>query len=152
MNINTNIYSLIEEIKSDLINFFDANKFEIDIKAQELLRDLNDKNNDDSHKQKNKILEYNEKLIKIVEEIFEENMEKINQESTKALIESLSIVNERDKIKYMIINKCCYFIRSDYLNGNKILDNPIGLIIVTDWFIDENQINYLKFLFQSYFI
>lgn len=143
--MNKNNSNLISEIKSDIISYFDANKFEIDIKAQELLRDSIINNGSD--KQKNKIMEYNKKLIKIVEDIFEENMKKMNEESTKDLIESFNSGNDKNMIKSMILNKCCYFIRSDYLMDKIIPDNIIGLIIITDWFLDENQINFLKYLF-----
>jgi hypothetical protein len=88
---------------------------------------------------KEHIVKLNMDYINKIDEIFNQNIYSINNyfENKQNIIELF----DKEKMKMKLINKYCYFINNDLLK-KKI--NPIGLLIITDWYLDENQINYLK--------
>ena len=134
---------LQSEIKVDLINYFDGLKFDIDIKAQEIL--CNDSLAD---YYKEHIVKLNMDYIDKIDEIFNQNIYFINDffENKQSIITDCPELFDKEKLKMKLINKYCYFINNDLLK-KKI--NPIGLLIITDWYLDENQINYLKIKYQE---
>jgi Leucine-rich repeat (LRR) protein len=131
------------DIKSDLINYFDGLKFDIDIKAQEILC-----NESLADYFKEHILKLNMDLMDKIDEIFNNNMNLVNNyfESHKPSASENQESLDKEKMKMKIINSYCYFINNDLLK-KKI--NPLGLLIITDWYLDDNQINYLKVKYQE---
>jgi hypothetical protein len=129
-------------IKLDFIKYFDDLKFEIDIKAQEMLCDQSlDENS------KEEILKINLNLLERVDEIFNNNLNLINNffEDCQQLINQDKHILDKDKeeIKMMVLNSYCYFINADLLKKKW---NQLGLLIISDWYLDENQLNYLRYV------
>jgi hypothetical protein len=131
----------IGEVKRDFINYFDNVKFEVDIKAQELLAQLSD-----GSIERAKVLKVNLKMIELIEKLFEANMARLNDLAVLATIRPNENSDQYDKeaIKTDLAAGSCVFIRSEELDKSIKIDNRIGLIILTDWYLDENQLNYIK--------
>jgi hypothetical protein len=125
----------IGEVKRDFIEYFDKVKSEVDIKAQQLMKDG-----------WAEVLEVNLKMIESVEKLFEANMTRLNDLDVLATIRPNEITGQYDKdaIKADLANGFCVFIRREELDESIKIDNPIGLLIETDWYLDENQLNYIK--------
>ncbi len=117
------------------MKYFDNVKSEVDIKAQQLMRDGWED-----------ILEANLLLIKSIEKLDNANNDRLNDLDVLATIRPNEITGQYDKeaIKADLANGFCVFIRSEELDESIKIDNPIGLLIETDWYLDENQLNYIK--------
>lgn len=142
MNISDEIEKILNlkaEIKLDLINYYDTIKFDIDIKAQELL--LNESVEENV---RNDILKLNMDLIDRVEDIFAENLKVINKyfDQENNLKSSL----DKEKIKMDALPSYCYYLNVDFLR-KKI--NLLGILVISDWYLDKNQINYLRVKFEE---
>ena len=124
------------DIKSELIEYYDAIKFEIDIKSQRLLLINNDSN----------VLDLYLKLIERVEFIFNQNIDDVNSYFDK----NAKYINEtnmnKEDIKSNAFSKYCTFINGDYLKDDLKDKFKIGIFIECDWYLNNNQINYLKYL------
>ncbi len=124
------------EIKNELIEYYDTIKFEIDIKSQRLL--LINKQNDSD------VLDLYLRLIERVEYITNQNINEINDYFEK----NTNYINEtcpnKEDIKSNAFSKYCTFINGDYLKVDLKDKFKIGIFIECDWYLNKNQINYLK--------
>jgi hypothetical protein len=130
------------EIKLDLINYYDILKSEIDIIAQESMIAL-ERDSQSSDKNKwQEIVDLNKELIDIVESIFNSNCKQIDDYflSNKRL-------NKMDKeaVKTIALSTFCTFISNYNLRNDYRNKNALGLLIVCDWYLDENQLNFVKY-------
>jgi hypothetical protein len=134
---------LKHEIIKELIEYYDTIKFEIDIKSQRLL--LINKQNDSD------VLDLYMKLIERVEYIFDQNIKEINNYFGK----NAKYINEtcpsKEDIKSNAFTKYCTFIDGDCLKVDLRDKFKIGIFIECDWYLNKNQINYLKYEHCLYF-
>ena len=127
---------IIGEIKQDLINHFDLTKNGIDLYSQSQLSS-NEKLLSDSNV-KDKFWNVYQNLIAKVDEIFEKNIAKINNSKTT------NFKNDKELIKQDIIDSYCYFIDNNSLKPNFKNNFLVGILIVTDWYLNQNEIAYLR--------
>jgi hypothetical protein len=84
------------------------------------------------------------KLIGRVECIFNQNIDEINNYFEK----NVKFINEtsqnKEDIKSNAFGKYCTFINGDYLKIDLKEKFKIGIFIECDWYLNRNQINYLK--------
>jgi hypothetical protein len=173
-NININNQQLTDSksnIKLDLIKYYDATKSDIDIVAQEqLCNDPNPSNNTQSPsslendtlnlnnpiKKKERIFHINKNLINLVEVMFENNIKEIDRyfaniekEHTNSTTNNnndttSNNLNDRENIKLKVLTSYCLFISRDKLKDEFKRLVTLGILIITDWYLDENQINFLR--------
>jgi hypothetical protein len=127
------------EIKQDLINHFDSTKNGIDLYAQSQLSS-NEKLLCDKDERDKFNLTY-QNLVSQVEEIFERVISKVNDSDTTNF-ESLSY--DKELIKQDLINSYCYYADKNSLKPNFKDDFLFGVLIITDWYLSQNEIAYLR--------
>jgi hypothetical protein len=133
-----NEQSLRGQLKLFLIEYFDGIQFEIDIQAQKLLEKL-----EDGSKKREDVLKMNLKMVDKVKEIHDKNSKAVDDYfNSRDLVDT----NNLEELKAIIFNGFCLFYSKE---ENFWLDTTLllGILIVTDWYLDQNQMNYLKCLF-----
>jgi hypothetical protein len=130
------------DIKAELIYYFDEIKTEIDINAQTKFSHTDD----DYFEETNKIQFFSiyNFLIQKVDSIFDSSCNDINsyfldRENFQNIYES-----NKEDIKTQGIKNFCFYLSNDFLKLEYKDINPIGLFINCDWYLDENQRNYIK--------
>ena len=153
-------------IKQNLIKYYDTTKSDIDIAAQQILcNDLyisnnHENDNDDEQsplesntikindpiKKREKILDINKKLINLVEVMFENNMKEIDRYFVNIEKEHTmtNTANNIEDIKLKSLTSYCIFISRDKLKDEFKRLVTLGILITTDWFLDDNQIYFLR--------
>ncbi len=126
-------------LKKEIIDYYDLIKSEIDIKSQEILS--NPSFNDEK---KEALFDIYLKMIKECEQLFEKNIEEINNYFEQNVEADLLTNLDIEDIKTNILSGYCSFIRSNLLKDQMKLNNKIGILFITDWYLDKNQLNYLK--------
>jgi hypothetical protein len=130
--------SLRGQLKLYLIEYFDGIQFEIEIQAQKLLEKLEDGSN-----MREAVLKMNLAMVDKVKEIHDKNSKAVdNYFNSRELVET----NNLEELKVIILNGFCVF----YGKEDKLRLDPkllLGKLIVTDWYLDQNQLNYLRCLF-----
>jgi hypothetical protein len=112
---------IISEIKSELIEYYDSLKNEIDIKVQSLFISIEKETISNLHQHSN--LSRNEHLNKIYaefislcDEIFNRSMNELNnfhlQEKS-----NISHLNCKDEIKNAALSSSCMFVNNDYFDS-----------------------------------
>jgi hypothetical protein len=158
-----NFANLIKsDLKKELIKHYDTVKSEIDIVAQQILCFQLAINPDDTNlvainrvkTEREKILEVNLRLIKLVESLLEQNLKEIdaffaneaeNCVDLLQLNKSAATGTIKEEIKSKALTVYCYFTSKANLKNDFVKLVLLGVLIVTDWYLDENQINYLRF-------
>ena len=122
--------------KLEIINFFENEIInEIDIRAQTLLLPLDNKLSRKKiictalEQSRKKILETNQLFINEVEQIYKKCLEQLSDKV---------IVKSSDELKRVLIKNFAYFYPFTKINGD------LGVLVLTDWFLDSIQIDYLK--------
>ncbi len=132
------ILKLKDEIKKELIIYYDTLKSKVDIKAQSIV--LNGSFNQDYIKQ---IFEENVYLVNQMDRICDSNLSDIEQyfQNIKIEIEKISsCVNEdelfkmKEEIKNMALKSYLIWIN----------DPRFGLHFEFNWYIDTSQLNFIK--------
>ncbi len=126
------------QLKRYLIDYFDGVQFEIDIQAQELLEEF-----EDGSQMREAILNMNLILVDKVKEIYEKNSKAVDDYfNSREQVES----NNLEELKAATLNGFCVFynIEDHYWLDDKLL---LGMLIVTDFYLDQNQLDYLGCLF-----
>ena len=140
------ISQLKRDTKLDLINYYDTIKSEIDINAQETLlifeksRSLLEICGENENLEK-EIIELNKEQIDHVENIFNKNCREIDDFS---LICNSVLLANREDVKTSALKNYCTFISNKSLKKNLKNKNRIGILIVSDWYFNENQVKYIK--------
>ena len=137
----TNFELTIGDIIGEFIEYFDIEKNEVDIKAQKLMENLSEKSIERA-----KVVEVNDKMIVSIKKLLDANCARLRDRAVLATIRSSENTDIYDKeaIKADLTTGFCVFIKSDDLDESISIDNPIGLLIVTDWYLDQNQLDYIK--------
>ncbi len=140
------------EIKRDLIDYYDMIKSEIDISAQRLLLHIDQPNRP---VQLNENEEQMEMLRKRRDEIVATNLEFVKWVD-KTMDQSLSQVNEffakykagetigKEQAKAESLKSFCVFIGNDCLKRELRDGYLIGVLLITDWYLNKNEVQYLK--------
>ena len=131
------------QLKRYLIEYFDGIQFEIDIQAQKLLEKL-----EDGSKQREDVLKINLKMVDKVKEIYDKNSKAVDDYfNSREQVET----NDLEELKAVILNGFCVFYSKED-NYWRIEDEIlIGMLIVTDFYLGQNQLDYLRCLFFYYF-
>jgi hypothetical protein len=85
-------------------------------------------------------------LIQKVEQVFNSCCEQINKffDQNEAYFSSKYYELDREEIKANALNSYCLFINNNILNSEFKSLNPIGLLVCCDWYLDENQLNFIR--------
>ena len=134
--------SLKAQLKLYLIDYFDGVQFEIDIQAQKKLEKL-----EDGSEMREDVLNMNLILVDKIKEIHDKNSKAVDDYfNSREQLET----NNLEELKAVILNGfCVFFKKEDYFwLDDKLL---LGMLIVTDWYLDQNQLDYLRCSFFYYF-
>jgi hypothetical protein len=127
--------SLRGQLKLYLIDYFDGIKYDIEIQAQKLLLKL-----EEGSKMREDVLNMNLRMVDMVKEIHDKNSKAIDDYfDSRQQVE----IKDLEELKATILNGfCVFYIKED----NFLLDDTLllGILIVTDWYLDENQLKCLK--------
>jgi hypothetical protein len=139
------------QIKLDLINYFDAIKSEIDICAFNVLKDIESSLSTNKSDVLDNVYKLNQEMIDIVNKIYENNTICVNdffQTLTEQEKLSMNNLNKND-IKRFVLNGYCFYINIESLKHQFRDGNLLGLLIISDFYLDENLLNFLR-LVQHY--
>ena len=121
--MSTNLKSLIKE---ELINYYEDVINRCDLTAQALFVNGND--NESLHIA-------HQEIITNVRETLEVSMSDIDKNQV-ANYKSL------EKLKYNLISRHCFYAE----NLHDRLSYPLGVLVVADWYIDQNEMELLRFV------
>lgn len=136
-------------LKKEIIDYYDFVKSEIDIKSQEILCNQNI----DDVKKKD-ILDIYANMINQCECLFEKNIDEINDyfENHNITDGEYDCVDDAENIKANVLSCYCGFIQNNLLKDHMRLKNKIGILFITDWYLDRNQLNYLKYVLFEFIL
>jgi Leucine-rich repeat (LRR) protein len=135
MSYNNNLKA---EIKSGLLSHYDSIKSQMDVFGQSTLLSesiFNNKSEKEEFK-KNYL-----KIIKTIDSICDCNMIEINNYFTNNSLEN------KETICRKIITKYCLFIDRTSI----VKEDSFAVFLTFDWHLNENESNYVKATFESYF-
>jgi hypothetical protein len=119
------------ELKRYLIDYFDGVKFEVDIQAQTLFLKF-----EEGSKMRDDVFKMNQVMVDKAKEIYEKNSKSVDDYfNSREQLET----NDLEELKAKILNGFCVFYCKDSSLDPEIL---LGMLIVTDWYLDQNQLNY----------
>lgn len=126
---------LKNEIKKELIDYYDSIKYELDIKVQQILEQQN-------FIEKNSIAEQNIYLVNQIDRVLDSNLKDINEYFDNINQDSeLFSSNEKNEsemkkdIKKHALKS--YLIRVEHQKYGQVY-------LEFEWYIDENQLNYIQ--------
>jgi hypothetical protein len=128
------------EIKLDLINHYDTLRSEVDIKAQEELM-FNHKCLTEAGKQD--IINLNLDLIKKLDYIFDLNCKQIDEYFTNTPQQEIEKL-DKEEIKALALKHYCAFVSNNVLKNEFKNKNPLGVFIVSDWYLNQNQLDFIR--------
>ncbi len=97
-------------------------------------------------KEMDRITVRNEIAIKM-DQSFESNIAKIDEFSLDFT------PNETEIVKTKALNSYCYYLKNRYVDVKLKQTNGIGLFILADWYMDANQINFIRsYTFQKLYL
>jgi hypothetical protein len=135
--------SLRGELKLYLIKYFDGVQSEIDIQAQEKLEKL-----EDGSEMKDEVLKLNINMVDKVKEVHDKNSKAVEDYfNSREQLETTDL----EELKAKILNGFCVFYnkKDNFWSDSTLL---LGMLIVTDWYLDQNQLNYLRCFILLYSI
>ena len=127
-------------MKKKLIEYFDDIQFQIDIDAQALLGSSGEENDEEKRR---KILSINEEMIEIVQNMLHSNVMKVNE-----YIFEDKVLRQRDdhafkeNLKRELFDKYAFYFK--YQIYPRDLHRVHRVLLMTDWYLDRNQLEYLK--------
>jgi hypothetical protein len=124
------------EIKNELILYYDMIKSDIDIQSQELLLNTTIK------EKREEILYLNELLIEKVDVLFEQNIVETDDyfSNLKDFINDEFVENIRRKA----FKQYCLFVDGECLRNQLKESNPIGILIISDFYLNSSQQAFIK--------
>ena len=137
--MNAKFQRIKSEIKRDLMTFYEDIQFRIDIDFQEAF------NSDEIDEDQRKVLlKINEKMLEQVRICLESNIKQINDYNSfnEEQIENEDIFKKN--LKEFLLKKCCFYFYTNKMR-QKITYKKIGHLIVTDWYLTENQLFFLRY-------
>ena len=141
------IINLKEDIKKQLIEYYERIKSEIDIKGFELLESLSKRRNaKDRDNTSFIIIKLNEYLVNQIDSHLDKNLNEINEYFNSDLIKNLNTSNQEDVKRNVLKSYLIYFDFNESMNYLiKQLDKyGFGLLFEFEWYLDENEQNYVK--------
>jgi hypothetical protein len=141
----SDLFKLKSDIKLDLINYYDSIKFEIDIIAQKQLI-VFEKNSPNLKHERENLIVLNKYLIEKIEFLFDSNCYQINEYFSK-INDDYDDENQfffKENVKINALKNYCAFLSNANLKKEFKDRNQIGLLVLTDWYLDENQLKYIK--------
>ena len=140
------IINLKEDIKKQLIEYYERIKSEIDIKGFELLESLSKRNAKDRDNTSFSIIKLNEYLVNQIDSHLDKNLNEINEYFNSDLIKNLNTSNQEDVKRNVLKSYLIYFDFNESMNYLiKQLDKyGFGLLFEFEWYLDENEQNYVK--------
>ena len=127
-------------MKKKLIEYFDDIQFQIDIDAQALLGSSGEENDEEKRR---KILSINEEMIEIVQNMLHSNVMKVNE-----YIFEDKVLRQREdhafkeNLKRELFDKYAFYFK--YQIYPRDLHRVHRVLLMTDWYLDRNQLEYLK--------
>lgn len=137
MAYSLNILDFKSMISLDLMNCYNKIKYDLD---KDVKSKLSDYSTDDILREM--IINLNRKICIKINKAIELNMLELNQFFTSNTSSLKS--NDKEHMKMLFIKSFCYYLPNITLNSNLQQNNGIGMFISTDWYLDCNQINYIK--------
>ena len=127
------------KIKLELLNYYDSMKSQIDAYGQSiLLKDSIFKNKSEEQEFKKIYL----KIIETIDLICDTNMNEINNYH-----QDINDTEGKETICKKIITKYCIFIDRTSI----IKEDSFTVFLTFDWYLNQNETNYVKATFESYF-
>ena len=147
--------SSVFSLKLWITNYFDSVINKIDIFTENLIveceSNANVKKRCDLNSTRDKII--NE--IKTIEEANLKELE-INREYVRIQIEILRLNHKHEdlvnQISKVLFKNFCIFISNKEVNVKLSSSYPLGILIVTDWFMTDADILFLKYIFGLAFV
>ena len=141
----------IARIKAESIDYFDSVKSDIDCEVQILLSKLEKEAKDAAEMEsfkskKEELLQLNMKLLNKIDSLYDANAIKLNEYLNGSNEDDSS--KDTEAIKEMTFNGYCCYISNENLHEMYKENNPIGLLILSDWYLDQNQLNFIKLVFD----
>jgi hypothetical protein len=127
-----------EIIKKDLKQYYDSITNQITSKAKNLY--LNSSNNEIN---KQEIIEANHELVEKLDELFESNCIELDQfYFGKTEEDGDEVFQQIESDKINALRNYCMFLDGDNLTMKET--NKFGLLVVTNWYMTQNQLDYIK--------
>lgn len=124
------------QIKKEIIDYYDNCSNEIDISGQEIL--INDVSLNEV--KKSSLIKINELFVKNVKEILDMSCHQIDRYELK----SSDLIHESGYLKRQMLNTSCYYVSKNNLNHRYIRSSLIGILVICNWYLDDNEKNFLK--------
>ena len=140
------INNLKEDIKKQLIEYYERIKSEIDIKGFELLESLSKRNAKDRDNTSFIIIKLNEYLVNQIDSHLDKNLNEINEYFNSDLIKNLNTSNQEDVKRNVLKSYLIYFDFNESMNYliEQLDKYGFGLLFEFEWYLDQNQQNYVK--------
>ena len=173
MNSSSFIENLRSEINKEITNYYQNLKYEINIEAQIKLIEYELENDDENDSgdddflddyianglllvqnlsperliEKNELFRINKYLIDQVTSIMDMNLTQINEyfdANINSIDDNLLNCLNKETIKSKALTKSCTFIGNSNLIQDLKFENYAGLFMTYDWYLNANEINYVK--------
>ncbi len=130
-----------ESIRKEQISHFDDVQFAIDIQSQTTLLSTTDP------KERERIEQLNQKMVDLVKRLHDENVKAIKEYRNSPREEKFPSI---EHLKAAILKGDCVYFDREALGPDLLTKSSIGFLLVTDWYLDENQIKYLRLVFKFF--
>jgi hypothetical protein len=125
------------QMKKELIDYYDNFSNEIDISTQEILiRDTSL-----TQYKRNNLVKINELFIKNVKEILDNSCIEIDLYNFM----EKDLIHESNYLKKEILKTSCFYISQSNLNHRYNRSCQIGVLVICNWYLDDNEKNFLKY-------
>jgi hypothetical protein len=136
------------EIKKELLTYYDTIKSEIDIKAQLIMIEIECPNRINTNNVSvcmNQLMSTNLKLVNLVNEIMDKNMNQINEfYYTNSAFLDVNKIKTKDDLKRKSLKNYCVFIHNEKLRDNLREKHKLGLVVLLDWYLSESEAEFLR--------
>lgn len=133
----------LELSKLYIIQYFDDLINQIDINAEYQLLAFS------TVEHQNKINTTRNGLINEINTIKKYNLDSLNRHEIQENIKYDFIIKDIQATR-MLFKKFCFFINPETFNYFKDEFNDLGFLVVTDFYLSENEINYIMYLFRLF--
>jgi hypothetical protein len=127
------------------INYFDDIKFEIDIAGQELLASIDRGLPSKNEWKRDALFEMYSAMIDLVQNTFNVCCIQIDAYFNRSDLVGIDEITHVEGIKDQALQSYCAYIRGQDLDPTYLSQYPIGVLLSTDWYLNENCLNYLNY-------
>ncbi len=143
-----------DELKKELINYYDSLQFDVDIKSQELINANDTINSTETEQENREIIDENIYLIEQIERVLKSNLNDINhyfdsKYNNDLDLDTLINVDYHDESTTICtVKQVKEFIKKNALKSYLICIKykgyeKFGLHLEFEWYIDQNQLKYI---------